>query len=101
MDLEILSRRLERLELKMDKLVAHHRRFNTTTTEEQFISESEALKILCRSKSFLKKHRLGVKSNGKITKPSLEKEIDWFYINGRTPQYRAAAIWNLKRKLQN
>lgn len=65
------------------------------TADKEFISEDEAMKILSRSKRWLKDQRNGVAG----IPPTLIQNKDWRYINGRTPEYKRSSIDNLKNLL--
>lgn len=61
----------------------------------KWISEAKACEILQRGKVWLKKARNGTKDIPAI----LIEGFDWQYLNGRTPQYKASSINELKRRM--
>ncbi len=61
----------------------------------KWISEAKTMEILQRGKVWLKKARNGTKDSPAI----LIEGFDWQYLNGRTPEYKASSINELKRRM--
>lgn len=61
----------------------------------KWISEAKASEILQRGKVWLKKARNGTKDVPAV----LIEGFDWQYLNGRSPEYKASSINELKRRM--